>query len=354
MQSLIKLVLALLLAYLLLWPVEENPEKWHPLSLDMAQQKYSVQNYYLQDIEVFAEEDGYGPESSALGEDGYLYFGFIDGRIIKYSPTDNKAHGIFANTNGRVLGLEFDTNQNLIVADAIHGLLSIDINGNIKQLSTQADNLPFKFTDDVSVARNGDIFFTDASYRYGHFDRENVDIWIHKPYGRVLKYSATTQKTSTLLDGLYFANGIALSPDEDYLLVSETASYRIVKYWIKGPNKGKKEYFVENLPGFPDNIDYKNGLFWVAIVDFRQPIIEKLSPLPFIRKIMLRLPESFLPSPRSNSCILAFNESGELVYNLQAKPGTSFGKITDINEQNGVLFLGTFDGKGFGRIKSPR
>lgn len=354
MQNRIKIFLALLLAYLLFYPVEESPEKWYPPALDESKERYSVQNYYLQDIEVFAEQDGYGPESSAFGADGHLYFGFLDGKIIKYNQESNIAEQVFANTNGRVLGLEFDNEQNLIVADAVHGLLSIDIEGNIQSLSTQSDGLPFKFTDDVSVSKNGDIFFTDASYKYGHFDRENVDIWIHKPHGRVLKYSAKNKETNTLLDGLYFANGIALSPKEDYLLVSETASYRIVKYWLTGPNKGKSEYFVENLPGFPDNIDYKDGLFWVAIVDFRQPIIEKLSPHPFIRKIMLRLPESFLPSPKINSCILAFAENGELVFNLQAKPGTAFGKITDINEQNGFLFLGTFDGQGFGKIKSPR
>ena len=261
MQNRIKFFLALLLAYLLFYPVEESPEKWHPPALEESKEIYSVQNYYLQDIEVFAEQDGYGPESSAFGADGHLYFGFLDGKIIKYNPETNIAEQVFANTNGRVLGLEFDNEQNLIVADAVHGLLSIDIEGNIQSLSTQSDGLPFKFTDDVSVSKNGDIFFTDASYKYGHFDRENVDIWIHKPHGRVLKYSAKNKETNTLLDGLYFANGIALSPKEDYLLVSETASYRIVKYWLTGPIKEKVNILLKIFQGFLTTLTIKTVCF---------------------------------------------------------------------------------------------
>ncbi len=53
---------------------------------------------------------------------------------------------------------------------------------------------------------------------------------------------------------LFFANGIALSPDEDFVLVAETSQYQITRFWLKGKRKGEREVFVENLPGFPDGI----------------------------------------------------------------------------------------------------
>lgn len=37
-----------------------------------------------------------------------------------------------------------------------------------------------------------------------------------------------------LLKDLYFANGVALSKDESFVLVAETFQYRISRYWLKG------------------------------------------------------------------------------------------------------------------------
>ena len=59
-----------------------------------------------------------------------LFAPFDDGRIMKYDVF-GKSLGIFVNTGGRPLGLDFDASGNLIIADAYKGLLSADKNGNI-------------------------------------------------------------------------------------------------------------------------------------------------------------------------------------------------------------------------------
>lgn len=42
--------------------------------------------------------------------------------------------------------------------------------------------------------------------------------------------------------------------------------YRCQKYWLKGPEKGTVESFIDNLPGLPDNIHYDgNGTFWIGV-----------------------------------------------------------------------------------------
>lgn len=48
--------------------------------------------------------------------------------------------------------------------------------------------------------------------------------------GRLLSYNPETGNVKVLLDSLYMPNGIALSPDEDFLLLAETSIGRIVKY----------------------------------------------------------------------------------------------------------------------------
>lgn len=47
--------------------------------------------------------------------------------------------------------------------------------------------------------------------------------------GRLLSYDPTTRNVKVLLDSLYMPNGIALSPDEDFLLLAETSIGRILR-----------------------------------------------------------------------------------------------------------------------------
>ena len=55
------------------------------------------------------------------------------------------------------------------------------------------------------------------------------------------------------MDDLFFANGIALSDSEDYLLVNDLVRTRILKYHLKGSKKGQSEVLLKT-PGFPDNL----------------------------------------------------------------------------------------------------
>lgn len=62
-------------------------------------------------------------------------------------------------------------------------------------------------------------------------------------------YDAKKNASSVLLDGLWFANGVAISPNEDFVVVSETGRSQIRRYYIKGPKKGTDDIFVDGLPG---------------------------------------------------------------------------------------------------------
>ena len=70
----------------------------------------------------------------------------------------------WVNTGGRPLGIDFDGNGNLIVADGYIGLLSIAPDGKITTLLTSVDGIPLGFTDDVDVAADGKIYFNAAKY----------------------------------------------------------------------------------------------------------------------------------------------------------------------------------------------
>jgi sugar lactone lactonase YvrE len=169
-----------------------------------------------------------GPEDVAVDDQGRIYGGTLDGRILR---VDGDRVESFADTGGRPLGLHFDARGNLIVCDAVKGLLSVNVSGDVRVLVTEADGVPFGFTDDLDIASDGRIYFSDASSRY-HVHDYLLDCIEARPYGRLLRFDPQTGETEVLLRELYFANGVALSPDEDFVLVNETYRYRVTRFWL--------------------------------------------------------------------------------------------------------------------------
>ena len=70
-----------------------------------------------------------------------------------------------ADTGGRPLGLAWAPDGSLVIADAAKGLLAMRQDGSLRTLSTAADGQALGFADDVDVAADGTIYFSDASTR---------------------------------------------------------------------------------------------------------------------------------------------------------------------------------------------
>ncbi len=150
------------------------------------------------------------------------------------------------------------------------GLLLVSANKKLKTLLTSVDGVPLGFTNDVDIAKDGTIYFTDASSKW-HIEDYRSDIIEHIPYGRLISYNPISKVAKVLKDNLYFANGVAVSSDQSFVLVNETSEYRILKIWISGPKKGSSEIFMENLEGIPDGISSNSkGIFWVAFPSKRK------------------------------------------------------------------------------------
>ena len=344
-------VIGLLLAYLLFWPVNADPVVWEPPVGPELSGEFEP-NDYLQEAEILGLNDGIGPEDVAVDDSGNMYAGYEDGRIIKYDVY-GKSLGVFADTKGRPLGLAFDADGNLIIADANKGLLSADINGKLIVLTTEVHGIPFAFTDDVDIGPDGKIYFTDASSKYGIHDYR-MDLMEHRSWGRLIMHDPKSGLTGTLMGGLYFANGVAVSPDGDFVLVNETSAYRIQKYWLKGEKAGQAETIMENLPGFPDGISSNGkGIFWLALPALRKDIIDNLAGKPFLRKMVLRLPETAQPAPDRHGFVLGIDGNGNVIHNLQHPSPESFSPITSVEEKNGILYLGSLTYPGFARISAP-
>ena len=339
-----------LVLYLTLWPVPIDPGTWQPPPAPALEGVYEP-NDALADFEGIGGEIGSKPETVVVDADDRIYGGTEEG-IIWRTPPGGAMTEAWANTAGRPLGMAFDADGNLIVADSFRGLISVDPEAEITVLSTESDGLPYKFADDLDIADDGTIYFSDASWKFGQFEYIE-DIIEHRGNGRLLAYHPDTGETETLLEDLYFANGVAVAHDQSYVLVVETSKYRVLRYWLEGEQAGETEVLIDNLPGFPDNISRgTDGVYWLAIASPRDPVLDFTLPRPFLRKVIMRLPEFMRPSVQRYGMVFGIDTHGDILYNLQ-DPNGGYAPITSANEFDGWLYFGSILEEGAARIPRP-
>lgn len=322
-------VLLLLCAiYLVSWPVPVEPLAWQPTA-DPGYTGVYARNEKMAAASYLDLPDGeYGPEDLALGPDGLLYTAVHSGKILRVD-LDSGQFDVFADTGGRPLGIEFSSDGTLWVADAFIGLLSIDSKGIVTEVATETTaGSPILYADDVDIAPDGRVYFSDASTRFGAkaigdtLAASLIDLMEHSANGRVLVYDPATKRTDVFADGLTFANGVAVSAAGESLFVNETGTYAVHRYSLLKDSFGEKTTLMSDLPGFPDNINrMPDGSLWLGVVSPRAPALDSMAGSPFLRKLVMRLPQSARPGPQSYGFVLQIDDDGEITDNLQDPSG---------------------------------
>ena len=351
-------IICVIILYFIAWPVPIDPVAYEAPPNPGYNGPFAV-NDRLKGIETFPIAGNHGPEDIALDKQGRIYAATHEGNIVRLDPDGSNARN-WVNTKGRPLGIDFDSNGNLIVADAYRGLLSISPDGNISELSTVADDIPIRYADDVDIAADGKIYFSDASTKFGAkesggtYEGSLLDLMEHGGHGRLLVYDPATGDTKTLLDGLNFANGVAISHDQKYVLVNETGGYRVIRYWISGSKMGQSDVFIHSLPSFPDNISTGlNGVYWVAFVSPRNQLLDDLSAKPFMRKVVQRMPAFLRPKAIAYGHIIAIDETGLVVEDLQ-DPDGGYPINTSVTEAKDYLYIGSLVAPVLGRLEKSK
>jgi len=356
------LVVFVLAAYLLLWPVPIDPVAWAP-SPSPGYTGPHAKNDKLAAAREIPVAPEVGPEHIAFGPDGRLYTGVLSGAILRMNP-DGSGLETFVETGGRPLGLEFSADGQLIVADAFLGLLAVAPDGQIRVLADHVGDDPIRYADAVVIARDGRIFFTDASRRlsaheWGTFDAALLDILEHSCTGRVLEFDPSSGRSRLLMEGLCFPNGLALSADESWLFIAETGEYRIwrvstgiealdAKAVESAGGRADAKVILDNLPGFPDNLTPgADGRFWTGLTKPRSPVIDGAADKPFLRRMMLRLPKRLWPVPPVYGHVLAFDEQGRVVLDLQDAAGR-VPETSGATEHDGRLYIQSLHGTSLG------
>lgn len=136
--------------------------------------------------------------------------------------------------------------------------------------------------------------------------------------GRLMKYDPKTKKVKVLLRHLFFANGVAVSQNSSFVLVTETNANRVLRYWLKGRRSGKAEVFAK-LEGCPDNVERNpKGEFWVA----QNPKLDTIGT----------------PQETNISALRLDPHRGNV---LQVLRHDQFGSLSDVVEKDNCLWFGS-------------
>ncbi len=292
-----------------------RPQTWIPPKSPGLQGVYAP-NDRLAAAELWGV-DGKGPEDVVVGPDDWAVTGLEDGRMMRLSP-DGMSAETFAETGGRPLGVEL-YGADFLVCDADRGLLVVTPAGEVVTLCDADGDVRFAITNNAAVGADETVYFSVSSLRWS-LATYKLDLLEQSATGRL--YRRNPDGTLDLLaDGLCFANGVALAPDESFVLVAETGRYRIQRVWLTGERAGTVDVWLENLPGFPDNLTCDGEIIWCAFPRPRDPVLDATYPRPWARKLIARLPDSLQPKPSRHGFVVGYDLEGRVVHNLQDTTG---------------------------------
>ena len=341
------LKLVVLLSIILIQSCALHPVSWKPPIKPVFENALKHNDKLLTSKKIDLK-GWYGPEDIVFDKQGNLYCGvhigkkdFSDGKILKISP--NGVVKVFYDADSWVAGLHFDSNNNLIALSHKQGLISISPDKEITVLANKDENdRSFLIPNGLDIDSDGNIYFSNTSHESAYDIKYGRKLIMElKPNGGLYQYNPVTKKVNTLIDGTYFGNGVVLSKNEDFILMTETTKYRIIKYWLKGDKKGEKEIFMDNLPGFPNGISIReDGSFWLGFSTRRNDALDKIHPKKGIKKLVYGLPEFMQPKQDEYGMILNISEQGEILSSLFDTTGKVIPEAGSVKENNGVLFIG--------------
>ena len=313
-------------------------------------------NDVLASASIVGDAELEAAEDVTPGLDGHLYTGTIDGAVWRLRVDAGGAIAAVehvATLPGRPLGLDAYSDTVLVAAVPEHGLMAVDTaTGDSWVLADRVDDVLVFFPDAVAVAADGTIYLTEASTEYmPGFPNDFLD---GRPHGRLLRYEPDSGELTVVAEGIHFANGVDVAPDESYALVAESFRFRILRVGLTGETAGEVEPFGEPLANGPDNLRIDGrGRIWVGGSDLRNDAIDALLTNADVRRSVAALDDeqrAALREPYGYAAVL--DPQGRPLASFHDTTG-HFPGVSSVLLHDGMVTFGTLTGRGLAQVPVP-
>jgi gluconolactonase len=194
-------------------------------------------------------------EGPSFDAEGNLYIVDIPfGRIFRISS--DRKWSLVVEYDGWPNGLKIGRDGRILVADYRNGIMELDPRaGRMRNVLRSRNSESFKGCNDLHIATNGDIYFTDQG-----------QTGLHDPTGRVYRLK-TDGRLDCLIDTGISPNGLVLDPHEAVLYVAMTRDNAVWRMpFMKDGSVSKVGRFCSTFgPSGPDGMTMdKAGRLFVA------------------------------------------------------------------------------------------
>lgn len=184
----------------------------------------------------FIKEGFEGTEGPIAAPDGSLLFTETRANRITKIAADNTISSFLENSNGSN-GLAFAPNGDLITVQVNNNQVGVIYpKGREKVLTNNFEGQPFQRTNDLVLAKNGGIYFTDSGPGQGVVAEPKTGVYYISPEGKT--------KRVVGINEIQRPNGIQLSRDEKTLYVANTGGEYVLSFSINadGTLKDRKNF----------------------------------------------------------------------------------------------------------------
>ena len=306
-----------------------------------------------------------GPEDVILDNDDNLYCGTRHGDIVRFRAARlHKAERSIAHIGGSPLGMAFDRDGDLLVCVGGMGLYRVAASGEVSKVTDETNRSRFsiiddsrlRLADDLDIAPDGRVFFSEATIRYEMHDWA-IDALESRGNGRIICYDPKTGKTRTVLSRPDVSQRHVRRADGQSLLFAESWACRVSRYWFDGPKAGNGRAGDRQ----PSRLSRQHQS------RVRRQLLGRPCSACALRRSIWRCacrtsaaawrgalaPDEWLYPNINTGCVIKFDEKGEILETLWDTSGENHPMITSMREHKGYLYLGGISNNRIGRIRLP-
>ena len=194
-------------------------------------------------------------EGVVIDKEGNAWGGGRNGKVYKVSP-DGKVHEVAQLPEGSMPnGVTLDRAGNFVYCDlGKKAVMRLSPDGTVSMIADRAGALALSLPNFCSYDAEGNLYVSNSSSQ--DISKVLAELGQPAPNGALVRIRPDG-RGDIVAEGIYFANGTAIDPNEDAVYVLESSRNDCLRIQIKKDGTfGKPEIYSKDFPALPDGMAF--------------------------------------------------------------------------------------------------